>query len=224
MEKKEKEIKQENNETKKDLIIGILIGIILIIIVLGTFALPFIIVEKEEPKKEPDTEEKEEKKFVDEYPKVGKDNVFVIKNIDEIIKILENGTGIVYLGFPECPWCQAYVTYLNDVAKENDVDKIYYFNILNDRKDNTKKYQKIVDLIGEYLQYDDEGNKRVYVPAVIAVKKGKIVGFDDETAWDTKGYEDPKDYWTDKEVKNLKENLEKMIEACNPPKCTDCNK
>lgn len=224
MEKKEKEIKQENNETKKDFIIGILIGIILIIIVLGTFALPFIIGEKEEPKKEPDTEEKEEKKFVDEYPKVGKDNVFVIKNIDEIIKILENGTGIVYLGFPECPWCQAYVTYLNDVAKENDVDKIYYFNILNDRKDNTKKYQKIVDLIGEYLQYDDEGNKRVYVPAVIAVKKGKIVGFDDETAWDTKGYEDPKDYWTDKEVKNLKENLEKMIEACNPPKCTDCNK
>ena len=91
MEKKE--IKQENNETKKDFIIGILIGIILIIIVLGTFALPFIIGEKEEPKKEPDTEEKEEKKFVDEYPKVGKDNVFVIKNIDEIIKILENGTG-----------------------------------------------------------------------------------------------------------------------------------
>ena len=222
MEKKE--IKQENNETKKDFIIGILIGIILIIIVLGTFALPFIIVEKEEPKKDPDTEEKEEKKFVDEYPKVGKDNVFVIKNIDEIIKILENGTGIVYLGFPECPWCQAYVTYLNDVAKENDVDKIYYFNILNDRKDNTKKYQKIVDLIGEYLQYDDEGNKRVYVPAVIAVKKGKIVGFDDETAWDTKGYEDPKDYWTDKEVKNLKENLEKMIKDSNPPKCTDCNK
>ena len=224
MEKKEKEIKQENNETKKDLIIGILIGIILIIIVLGTFALPFIIGEKEEPKKDPDTEEKEEKKFVDEYPKVGKDNVFVIKNIDEIIKILENGTGIVYLGFPECPWCQAYVTYLNDVAKENDVDKIYYFNILNDRKDNTKKYQKIVDLIGEYLQYDDEGNKRVYVPDVIAVKKGKIVGFDDETAWDTKGFEDPKDYWTDKEVKDLKNKLEKMIKDSNPPKCTDCNK
>lgn len=33
------------------------------------------------------------------------------------------------------------------------------------------------------------------MPAVIAVNKGKIVGFDDETSYDTKGYEKPEDYW-----------------------------
>ena len=62
------------------------------------------------------------------------------------------------------------------------------------------------------------------MPAVIAVNSGKIVGFDDETAWDTKGFEDPKDYWTDKEVKDLKEKLEEMIEDSTPATCTDCNK
>ena len=55
--------------------------------------------------------------FSEEYKGVPVDNVFVYRNIDEIIKILEKGTGIVYLGFPECPWCQKYVVYLNEVAK-----------------------------------------------------------------------------------------------------------
>ena len=38
-------------------------------------------------------------------------NVFVYRSLDEINKILENGTGVVYLGFPECPWCKGYIPY-----------------------------------------------------------------------------------------------------------------
>lgn len=216
---KKKELKK--NENNKELTTGIIIGVILVAIILGAFIIPII---KNSDTEKPNEEEKVTKKFIDEYPEVGEDNVFEIKTIEEIIKVLEHGTGLVYLGFPECPWCQEYVLYLNEVAKEKDVEKIYYFNILNDRKDNTKEYQKIVELIGKHLQYDEDGNKRVYVPAVIAVNNGKIVGFDDETAWDTKGFEDPKDYWTDNEVEDLKEKLEEMIEDSTPATCTDCNK
>ena len=57
-------------------------------------------------------------KFKEEYTEVDEDNVFVYRDIDEIINILEKGTGVVYLGFPECKWCQRYVKYLNEVAKE----------------------------------------------------------------------------------------------------------
>lgn len=118
-------------------------------------------------------------RFANEYKTVTKDNVFVYRDINEIINILEKGTGVVYLGFPECPWCKAYVTYLNEVAKEQDVEKVYYYNILEDRKNNTKEYQKIIELLGDYAANDEEGNKRIYVPMVIGVNKGQIVGFDD---------------------------------------------
>ena len=37
--------------------------------------------------------------------------------VDEIIDVLDGGSGIVLLGFPECQWCNAYVPYLKDVAK-----------------------------------------------------------------------------------------------------------
>ena len=175
----------------------IIFGIILIII-LGLLIFGFV--RYLDNKGEEIDTKTDAQKFVSEYTKVSIDNVFVYKNVDEIIKILEHGTGIVYLGFPECPWCQEYVYYLNEVAKENGVKKIYYFNILEDRNDNTKNYLKIVDLLNNYLQYDEEGNKKIYVPAVIAIKDGKILGFDDETAWDTKGYETPEKNWKNEDL------------------------
>lgn len=152
-------------------------------------------------------------------------NVFVYRNLDEINKILENGTGVVYLGFPECPWCKGYIPYLNEVAINEHLDKIYYFNILNDRKNNTSGYKKTVELLNDYLKYDNEGNKRIYVPAVIAVNNGKIVGFDDESSFDTKGYETPEEYWKNEDLDGLKKRLSDMIKASFPSYCTSgCNK
>ncbi len=152
-------------------------------------------------------------------------NVFVYRNLDEINKILENGTGVVYLGFPECPWCKGYIPYLNEVAINEHLDKIYYFNILNDRKNNTSGYKKTVQLLNDYLKYDNEGNKRIYVPAVIAVNNGKIVGFDDESSFDTKGYETPEEYWKNEDLDGLKKRLSDMIKASFPSYCTSgCNK
>ena len=152
-------------------------------------------------------------------------NVFVYRNLDEINKILENGTGVVYLGFPDCPWCRGYIPYLNEVAINEHLDKIYYFNILNDRKNNTSGYKKTVQLLNDYLKYDNEGNKRIYVPAVIAVNNCKIVGFDDESSLDTKGYETPEEYWKNEDLDGLKKRLSDMIKASFPSYCTSgCNK
>lgn len=171
-----------------------------------------------------ENKETDAEKFASEYS-IDNDNVFVYKTLEEINKILKNGTGIVYLGFPECPWCKGYVPYLNEVAKKEKLDKIYYFNILKDRKNNTDDYKKTVELLKDYLKYDDEGNKRIYVPAVIAVNKGKIVGFDDETSYDTKGYEKPEDYWKNEDLDGLKNRLSKMINDVSFDYCTtDCNK
>ena len=162
-------------------------------------------------------------KFAKEYTKVSEYNYFVYRSGEEIIKILEHGTGVVYLGFPECPWCQAYVPMLDEVADIEGVEKIYYFNVLEDRKNNTETYQKMVKILEEYLQYDDEGNKRIYVPAAIFILDGEIIGFDDETSYDTHGFEDPADYWTEDETSELKKKLSSIMSEIVDNKCTDCN-
>ena len=157
-------------------------------------------------------------RFAQEYSSVGNDNVFVYADYEEIINVLESGSGIVYLGFPECKWCQQYVVYLNEVAKEKNVSEIYYYNIREDRTNNTENYLRIVDYIREYLEVDEEGNPRIYVPAVVFMNQGTIVGFDDETSLESG---DVNEYWTDEKVDALKEKLDLYIDNTNV--CIDCN-
>ncbi len=160
--------------------------------------------------------------FASEYTQVDEDNVFVYKSAKEIIQILENGTGVVYLGFPECKWCQAYVPYLDEVAKENNIDKIYYFNIREDREKNTADYKKIVELTSDFLLYNDEGEKRVFVPDIYVVLDGEILSHNNETSMITEDIL-PIDYWTDEKLDNLKKTLKEMFTPLSSRSCTTCN-
>lgn len=207
---------KEVRKMKKKLII-----IVSAIIIIGGGILLYFVINNKNSENNSDNV-----KFAKEYTEVGEDNVFVYKDIDEIINILKYGTGVVYLGFPECPWCQAYVKYLNDAAKEANIEKIYYFNILEDRKNNTEKYQEIVSILGDNLQRDDEGNLKVFVPNVSFVVNGKIIGNDYETSLDTKGFEKPSDYWTEEEVSELENTLSGYMKEVYKAlySCTDCNK
>ena len=160
-------------------------------------------------------------RFAEEYTSVDKDNRFKYATMDEVINTLEDGTGIVYLGFPECKWCQQYVVYLNELAEDRNISQIMYYNIRQDRQDNTEDYQTIVNLLKDYLTDDEEGNPRIYVPAVIFMSNGEIIGFDDETAYDTNGYDDPSEYWTEEEVNDLKDRLNSYLDKSGI--CFDCN-
>lgn len=163
------------------------------------------------------------KRFSEEY-EITENNVFVYKNPTEIINILKYGTGVVYLGFPECPWCRAYVEILNEAAKEKDINKIYYLNILEDRKNDTDDYKKIVSLLEENLSYDEEGKKRIYVPDVTIVNHGQIVGHDNETSIVMEEIS-PDEYWTDNKKQDLKSKLKLYFEKIEKPSCSDsCNR
>ena len=64
---------------------------------------------------------------------IPKNNPMKYSSYEEIFKILDNGTGVIYLGFPECPWCRNIVPVLIDTALKSKVETIYYLNIKDDR-------------------------------------------------------------------------------------------
>ena len=205
-------------KNKKNIII--ISVVVLLVLIAGLFA--FLNRDKkEEVKVNPDA-----KKFASEYETVTEDNPFVYKTADEIIKIMKNGTGVVYLGYPECPWCMAYVKYLNEVANDVGIQKIYYCNTKKLKEESMDKYYEIRDMLHGNLQYTDEGEEWIFVPNVSFHISGEIIGNDYETSKDTHNLKDPKEYWTKDEVKDLKKRLTnymtKVKEASNI--CTDCNK
>ena len=198
---------------------GLIIGLVAIIVILIGVVVFLLVRDNNEENVEATPTDAE--KFAEEYLSMPDDNVFTYATVDEIIDVLDGGSGIVYLGFPECQWCGAYVPYLNEVAKDVGISEILYYNIREDRSNNSENYQRIVELLDGYLQNDEDGNPRIYVPAVIFVNNGTIVGFDDETSLDTGGFTNPDDYWTEEEVNDLKSRLTSYMQSCTV--CTDCN-
>lgn len=200
-------------------------AVVSVVIIVGILGLTYFLLNRDSNEKNK-VEKTDAQKFAEEYTSISEDNVFVYATAEEIIKVMKNGTGVVYLGFPECPWCQAYVVYLNEAAQDVGIEKIYYYNVLEARSENTEEYQQMVAILQEYLEYDENGNKRIYVPNVSFHVKGEIIGNDFESAYDTHGLSDPSEYWTDEEVKDLKTRLTAYMETVDVSlnACSECNK
>lgn len=155
------------------------------------------------------------------YTKLPKENVFKVININEAINLVKKGNGALFIGYKECIWCQQYVKVIDDIAKKNSLPKVYYLDIRKDRKNNSKKYQELVNLLKDKLKNDDLGNKRIFVPFLVIAKDGKILETDDETSDLSKDKVNPLTYWTDEKINFLNEKLKSHIEQIKI--CNECN-
>lgn len=147
------------------------------------------------------------------YSRVANDNRFVFASADEVLEKFESGSGLIFLGFQQCPWCQQLAPLVDDAAKAEGLDKIYYLDIRHARETNDATYKKLVEKLKSHLRTDENGQPRVYVPDVTALKDGRVVGhFLQETTVDgEKATADT--YWTKERRARAVEQLRKMIRA-----------
>lgn len=140
-------------------------------------------------------------------------------NFEQTKEMLEKGTGILYFGFPTCPWCRNLLPELFAAMEESQLSDLYYYNpkAIRDKKSlneageiivetpTSEEYQYLLDKLGDILPayegLNDPSIKRLYVPTVVILKDGKIVGhhfntIDEQT--------DPKVPLTEEQKKKLK--------------------
>lgn len=177
---------------------------------------------------------------------INKNNPIEYADYDKLLEVITNGTGIIYLGFPECPWCRNALPVLLDVAKDNKVDTIYYMNILNERdsyvvednklvyaldeegnpKKGTEGYFKLLEALDKHLSdyvvsFDGKtyevGEKRIYAPTMIFVRDGKVVGLHVSTVDSQKN---PKEKLTHEQYKELYSIYEDYINELESGTCS----
>lgn len=175
---------------------------------------------------------------------IDEDNTVKYATEKKIVELLENGTGVIYFGFSTCPWCRSLVSTLTDVAKSKN-EIIYYLDVhnirstyevkdgkLNQLKEGTSNYYKILDLLKEELEdfylSDEEGNKydtkekRLYAPTLVAVKDGKVTKVHVGTI---ESQENGYDILNNDQLKELENIIKDLInsknenEACTNEKC-----
>ncbi len=140
---------------------------------------------------------------------ISKNNPIKYVTLDEVFDIIQNKTGVIYFGFPGCPWCRNMIPVLFEAAKNNNIDTIYYFNPRDIRKSDNEDYNKLKEILNEYLSEDENGQKVLYVPDVYFIKDGKIVGHHLGTV---DSQEDPTISLTDEEKNELLDIFNELFE------------
>lgn len=132
---------------------------------------------------------------------IDSDNMIKYIGLEEAIDIIKNDTGVIYFGYPSCPWCRNAVPVLLDAASSTSLDTIYYVNAYNIRdvkeidddgnivttNEGDRLYDDLLevldDILDPYTITDDNGEvidlgeKRLYVPMVLFVKNGEVVSY-----------------------------------------------
>ena len=165
-----------------------------------------------------------EKKITDEYTQLKSGEVFYYGKKEDLQDYISHGTGILFLGFPECPWCQAYLPVLEEILKENEMECMYY-NIYTEKKEDRDYYDAVASLLmsqndtsEDIIQYDSDGKQVIYMPLVLFIQEGRIIAFDNETCTEDSSVISPEDYWTEEKLEALKDRLSQSVKVIKEAK------
>ena len=108
-------------------------------------------------------------------------------------ELLSSGSGVLFMGFPECPWCRTLLPALVTAYEKSGFGGyIYYYNALEDRdalslsdggeilveSEGAPVYHDLVAILYDHLMpYDglnDDSIRRIYLPTTVFVKNGEI--------------------------------------------------
>lgn len=124
-------------------------------------------------------------------------------------------SGVFYLGYLDCPFCQQFVKYLNQICLDNDIT-VYYMDAYNGVEKFNKgdyTYERMLEILYDYTDVDEETNEKcLWTPTIFALVNGEIKGFQIGAPYDIKGNLD----WTfdnpsDTQIKHLTDTYKKII-------------
>ena len=110
---------------------------------------------------------------------------FVDVTVQDIHKLIEEKcTFALFISFADCPWCNAVIKYFAEVCAEQH--HAFGHDILVASMDTRKNpawqsnldiddYDLFVEDFYDYLEYDSDNIKHLYVPHVFFIKDGAVV-------------------------------------------------
>ena len=171
---------------------------------------------------------------------IDKENPIVYSDAESIIEMIDNEeTFYVYFGSQYCPWCRSVIEKMLEVAKVNDISKIYYVNIwdgehkeiLRDtyeldennkvvlKAEGTNEYKILLEKLNNVLEdYTlttkngksvKVGEKRIFAPNFIYIENGKATKIETGIS---KNQKDSREELSDKILKDEEEKFTKFFE------------
>ncbi len=149
-------------------------------------------------------EQKDNEKFAIEY-NIEEENPFHYSTIEEVISLLTDGSGIIFLGNSDGEWSRLCVKILNEAFIKTKVENVSYLNFKTSKDNEPKKHKKLVKQIMSQLSKEE----KLQTPALFFVRNGKIESYSLDYEEITK---ENKEGYTEKEHKKLRTKYIRLIE------------
>lgn len=123
---------------------------------------------------------KSNKTIVEDYPQVDENHIYVKIDVKELKnKINNQETFFLVMGFPKCSWCQNLMGPLNDVAKEENIEVIYYLDI-KEIRDNAfakghKDFEKLSNTV--FKEVLIKKTKKINSPTTMKIESGVLTKY-----------------------------------------------
>ncbi|MGN1379487.1 MAG: hypothetical protein ACI4XR_03710 [Bacilli bacterium] len=112
-----------------------------------------------------------DKKYIYEKIEIDKNNKMVELSYDEVINLLDYGTGILIFTSPYLNECRKIIPkFIDFTTKVNE--NAYYYDLLNDKNESNLNYQKLTDKLDDYLL-----DNQISEPMILFIKEGNIIEY-----------------------------------------------
>lgn len=101
-----------------------------------------------------------------------------ILKLRDVPALLKGGyTGIIYIGYESCPYCQEVKPIVYECKSNYSVNFKYIKlkNKNNDRLYTDKDKKNVYTYFEDYMDKNDDGTYTIYSPLVVSVKEGEIL-------------------------------------------------
>lgn len=114
-------------------------------------------------------------------------------------------SGVYFLGYEGCPWCEDALPIAIDIAKEKDV-KLHYMNTKG-LKNDTQNSNQMKEILTECC---DPNDGKLYYPLLVSLKDGKVSQYYIGTS---EGYDPNEREMNEKEIKQLIKDYKEVFDG-----------
>lgn len=145
----------------------------------------------------------------DYYKNINKNRYEIVRGA-KIISLLKKGNHLIMIGNKDSKYSQKYIEELDIILEELEIDKVYYYDLINDKAQANSNYYEIVELLEGHLTTTDTSDNNLLSPSFYIVTDGKVNYYNVETSA-MKNTDTIESYWNVQNEFNFKQEISSAI-------------
>lgn len=120
--------------------------------------------------------------IITDYYKDIKSSKYEVINGSKMISLLKKGKHLIFIGNKNSEHSTKYIKELNIIVESLNIDKVYYYDIVNDKSQKNSNYYEIKDLLKGYLITTDSSQNNLLAPSFYIINEGTVKYYNIETS------------------------------------------